>query len=114
MVVITIFGHGAVAKWAIVSCGLFNSVMWPCIFPLAVKGLGKFTSQGSGILITMVVGGAIVPVLQGFLADKLGYQHSFVMVLLCYAYLVFFSTSGYKVRQPRFDSLPNYVPPVEI
>jgi len=88
--------------------------MWPCIFPLAVRGLGKFTSQGSGILITMVVGGAIVPVLQGFLADKLGYQHSFVMVLLCYAYLVFFSLSGYKIRQPRFDSLPNYVPPVEI
>ena len=114
MVLITIFGHGPVAKWAIVSCGLFNSVMWPCIFPLAVRGLGKFTSQGSGILITMVVGGAIVPVLQGFLADKLGYQHSFVMVLLCYAYLVFFSLSGYKIRQPRFDSLPNYVPPVEI
>lgn len=114
MVLITIFGHGPVAKWAIVSCGLFNSVMWPCIFPLAVKGLGKFTSQGSGILITMVVGGAIVPVLQGFLADKLGYQHSFIMVLLCYAYLVFFSLSGYKIRQPRFDSLPNYIPPVEI
>ena len=111
---ITIFGHGHLAKWAIVSCGLFNSVMWPCIFPLAVKGLGKFTSQGSGILITMVVGGAIVPVFQGFLADKFGYQHSFLIVLLCYAYLVFFALSGYKVRQPRFDSLPNYVPPVEI
>jgi FHS family L-fucose permease-like MFS transporter len=114
MVVITIFGHGPVAKWAIVSCGLFNSVMWPCIFPLAVKGLGKFTSQGSGILITMVVGGAVVPVLQGFLADKLGYQPSFVMVLLCYAYLVFFSLSGYKIRQPRFASIPDYIPPVEI
>jgi len=114
MVLITIFGHGAVAKWAIVSCGLFNSVMWPCIFPLAVRGLGKFTSQGSGVLITMVVGGAIVPVLQGFLADKFGYQHSFVVVLLCYAYLVYFALNGYKIRQPRFDSLPNFVPPVEI
>jgi FHS family L-fucose permease-like MFS transporter len=114
MVLITIFGHGRVAMWAIVSCGLFNSVMWPCIFPLAVKGLGKFTSQGSGILITMVVGGAIVPVLQGFLADKLGYQTSFAVVFCCYAYLVFFALSGYKVRQPRFASLPDYVPPVEI
>ncbi len=113
MVLITIFGHGPVAKWAIVSCGLFNSVMWPCIFPLAVKGLGKFTSQGSGILITMVVGGAIVPVLQGFIADKLGYQPSFVMVLLCYSYLVYFALSGYKVRGPRFPSLPGYIPPVE-
>lgn len=114
MVLITIFGHGAVAKWAIVSCGLFNSVMWPCIFPLAVKGLGKFTSQGSGILITMVVGGAIVPVVQGFLADKFGYQHSFIIVLACYAYLVYFALRGYKIHQPRFDSLPNYLPPVEI
>jgi FHS family L-fucose permease-like MFS transporter len=114
MVLITIFGHGPVAKWAIVSCGLFNSVMWPCIFPLAVKGLGKFTSQGSGILITMVVGGAVVPVMQGFLADKFGYQPSFIMVLLCYAYLVFFSVSGYKIRQPRFASIPDYLPPVEI
>jgi MFS transporter, FHS family, L-fucose permease len=114
MVLITIFGQGPIAKWTIVSCGLFNSVMWPCIFPLAVKGLGKFTSQGSGILITMVVGGAVVPVLQGFLADKLGYQPSFVMVLLCYAYLVFFSLKGYKIRQPRFASIPDYVPPVEI
>jgi FHS family L-fucose permease-like MFS transporter len=114
MVAITILGHGPIAKWAIVSCGLFNSVMWPCIFPLAVKGLGKFTSQGSGILITMVVGGAIVPLTQGFLADKLGYQHSFAIVLCCYAYIVFFALSGYKIRQPRFPTLPGFVPPVEV
>jgi FHS family L-fucose permease-like MFS transporter len=114
MVAITIFGHGHIAMWAIVSCGLFNSVMWPCIFPLAVKGLGKFTSQGSGLLITMVVGGAIVPVIQGFLADHLGYQHSFAIVLACYAYLVFFSLNGYKIRQPRFASLPDYAPPVAL
>jgi FHS family L-fucose permease-like MFS transporter len=114
MVLITIFGHGRVAMWAIVSCGLFNSVMWPCIFPLAVKGLGKFTSQGSGILITMVVGGAIVPVLQGFLADHLGYQTSFAIVFCCYSYLVFFALQGYKIRQPRFATLPDYVPPVAL
>jgi FHS family L-fucose permease-like MFS transporter len=113
MVAITILGHGPIAKWAIVSCGLFNSVMWPCIFPLAVKGLGKFTSQGSGILITMVVGGAIVPLTQGYLADKLGYQHSFAIVFCCYAYLVFFALSGYKIRQPRFPSIPDYMPPIE-
>ena len=114
LVSVTIFGHGHVAMWAIVSCGLFNSVMWPCIFPLSLKGLGKFTSQGSGILVMMVVGGAIVPEIQGLLADKFGYQHSFVIVLLCYAYLLYFALSGYKVRQPRFASLPNYIPPVEI
>jgi FHS family L-fucose permease-like MFS transporter len=114
MVLITIFGHGRAAIWAIVSCGLFNSVMWPCIFPLAVKGLGKFTSQGSGILVTMVVGGAVVPEIQGLLADHFGYQPSFAIVLLCYAYLVYFALSGYKVRQPRFPSLPDFVPPVEV
>jgi len=112
LVAITIFGHGTTAMIAIVSCGLFNSVMWPCIFPLSVKGLGKFTSQGSGILVMMVVGGAVIPEIQGLLADKFGYQHSFVIVLLCYAYLVYFALSGYRVRQPRFASLPNYVPPV--
>jgi FHS family L-fucose permease-like MFS transporter len=99
---------------AVVACGLFNSVMWPCIFPLSVKGLGTFTSQGSGILVTMIVGGAIIPEIQGLLADKFGYQHSFVVVLLCYAYLLFFAVSGYKIRQPRFASLPDYVPPVEV
>jgi FHS family L-fucose permease-like MFS transporter len=114
LVAITVFGHGHLAMWAIVSCGLFNSVMWPCIFPLSLRGLGTYTSQGSGILVMMVVGGAIIPEVQGLLADKFGYQHSFLIVLLCYAYLVYFALSGYKVRQPRFDSLPNYVPPVEI
>jgi FHS family L-fucose permease-like MFS transporter len=114
LVSITVFGHGHLAMWAIVACGLFNSVMWPCIFPLSLRGLGTFTSQGSGILVMMVVGGAVIPELQGLLADKFGYQHSFLIVLLCYAYLVYFALSGYKIRQPRFDSLPNYVPPVEI
>ncbi len=77
--------------WAIVSCGLFNSIMWPCIFPLSLEGLGKFTSQGSGILVTMVVGGAVIPEIQGFLADRFGYQPSFAIVLLCYAYILFFA-----------------------
>ena len=112
LVAITIFGHGPTAMIAIVSCGLFNSVMWPCIFPLSVKGLGKFTSQGSGILVMMVVGGAVIPEMQGLLADKFGYQHSFVIVLFCYAYLVYFALSGYRIRQPRFASLPDYIPPV--
>jgi FHS family L-fucose permease-like MFS transporter len=114
LVAATIFGHGHVAIWAIVSCGLFNSVMWPCIFPLSLKGLGRFTGQGSGILVTMIVGGAVIPVAQGWLADKFGYQPSFIIVLLCYAYLIYFALSGYKVRQSRYDTLPDHVPSVEI
>ena len=113
LVAVTLLGHGHVALWAIVSCGLFNSVMWPCIFPLSVKGLGRFTSQGSGILIMMVVGGAVIPEIQGLLADKFGYQHSYIIVLLCYAYLIFFAVSGHRVRQPRYPSLPDFRPPVE-
>ena len=100
LVATAIFGHGHVAMWAIVSCGLFNSVMWPCIFPLSLKGLGRFTGQGSGLLVAMIVGGAIIPMAQGWLADKFGYQPSFIIVLLCYAYLIYFALSGYKVRQP--------------
>jgi FHS family L-fucose permease-like MFS transporter len=98
----------------IVCCGLFNSVMWPCIFPLSLKGLGKFTSQGSGILVAMIVGGALVPILQGYLADKFGYQHSFVVVLMCYAYVLFFALSGYKIREPRLPVVAGYIAPVEI
>jgi FHS family L-fucose permease-like MFS transporter len=96
LVIVTIAGHGQVAMWAIVSCGLFNSVMWPCIFPLSVQGLGRFTSQGSGILIMMVVGGAIIPEIQGFLADSFGFQPSFGIVLLCYAYILFFALKGHR------------------
>jgi FHS family L-fucose permease-like MFS transporter len=113
LVAITIFGHGPLAIWAIVLCGVCNSIMWPCIFPLGLKGLGPLTSQGSGILVMMVVGGAIVPVTQGFLADKFGYQPSFIAVLLCYAYLIYFGVSGYKVRQPHFAALPDFVTPIE-
>jgi FHS family L-fucose permease-like MFS transporter len=96
LVITTIATHGHIAMWAIVSCGLFNSVMWPCIFPLSVQGLGRFTSQGSGILVTMVVGGAVIPEIQGFLADSFGYQRSFVIVLLCYMYILFFALRGHR------------------
>jgi MFS transporter, FHS family, L-fucose permease len=93
---VAIATHGHVAMWAVVSCGLFNSVMWPCIFPLSVNGLGRFTSQGSGILITMVVGGAVIPEIQGFLSDTVGYQRSFAIVLLCYVYIFFFAIRGHR------------------
>jgi len=61
-----------------------------------VHGLGRFTSQGSGILITMVVGGAIIPEIQGFLSDTVGYQRSFAIVLLCYLYIFFFAVRGHR------------------
>src|SRR5437868_1068882 len=96
LVLTTLVAHGHTAMWAIVSCGLFNSIMWPCIFPLSLEGLGRFTSQGSGILVTMVVGGAIIPEIQAFLADRFGYQPSFVIVLVCYLYILFFALKGHR------------------
>ncbi len=95
LVAIAVQTHGNVAMVAIVSCGLFNSIMWPCIFPLSLDGLGKFTSQGSGILVAMVVGGAVIPEIQGMLADAFGYQRSFIAVLFCYAYIVYFALRGH-------------------
>jgi FHS family L-fucose permease-like MFS transporter len=95
-ILIAIFGHGAPAMWAIVSCGLYNSVMWPCIFPMSIEGLGKYTSQGSGLLVTMIVGGAVIPEIQGFVADHHGYQASFLVVLVCYLYVLFFAVNGHK------------------
>jgi FHS family L-fucose permease-like MFS transporter len=105
-----VFGHGPIALWAIVSCGLFNSVMWPCIFPMSIEGVGKYTSQASGILVTMVVGGAVVPEIQGFLADHYGYQPSFLIVLLCYAYVLFFALYGH--RPMRVNGAPILPPAV--
>ncbi len=100
-----IFGHGPLALWTLVSCGLFNSVMWPCIFPMSLEGVGRHTSQASGILVTMVVGGAIVPELQGLLADRFGYQSSFLIVLACYLYILFFALYGHRPAH-RVEELP--------
>jgi FHS family L-fucose permease-like MFS transporter len=70
--------------------------MFPTIFSLAINGLGKHTSQGSGILCLAIVGGAIVPVLQGILADTIGLQASFILPLLCYFFIAYYGFSGHK------------------
>jgi FHS family L-fucose permease-like MFS transporter len=92
-IVTAIVGNGIVAVFALVLLGLCHSVMWPCIFPMSIKGLGVFTSLGSSILIMMVVGGAVVPVFQGFIIDKLGYTFSFVIEAVCYVYILYFAWS---------------------
>jgi FHS family L-fucose permease-like MFS transporter len=76
--------------------GLANSIMWPSIFPLGIARLGKYTSKGSGLMVTMVAGGALVSLLQGILADHIGYRYSFALCLICYAYIAFFALKGYK------------------
>ena len=89
--------HGKFGTFAMISGGLFCSVMWPSIFALAITGLGKYTSQGSAFLIMMILGGALIPPLQGGLADlpSIGIQLSYVIPILCFAYLAFF---GFRVK----------------
>lgn len=100
LLAVTMLNGGQVAMWSILSIGLFNSIMWSNIFTLAIKDLGKYTPQGSSLLVMSVLGGAIVPFLQGALADVLGgYHYSFFIPLLCYIYLVYYGLSGYKVRK---------------
>lgn len=96
LILITITFTGKISMWAILSVGLFNSIMFPTIFTLSIKGLGKHTSQGSGILCMAIVGGAIVPLFQGFVADNIGLQYSFIVAALCYVYIFYFGLKGYK------------------
>ncbi len=97
LVLITITSSGSLAVWAILSVGLFNSIMFPTIFSLAVTGLGKHTGQGSGILCAAIVGGAILPVVQGFFADRIGIQSAFLIPVLCYGYIAFYGWKGHVV-----------------
>jgi len=90
-VLIGIFASGQLALYALLSGGLFCSIMWPCIFSLSISGLGKYTSQGSAFLIMMILGGAIIPPLQGKLADIFSIQSSYWIAVLCFVYLLFYA-----------------------
>lgn len=88
-----------IAMWALLAIGFFNSIMFQTIFSLATKGLGRFTSSASGVLCTAIVGGAVVPVVQGWAADTYGLMISFVVSAICYVYIVFFAIKGYKADE---------------
>lgn len=95
-VVVSMFTTGQVAIWSIVACGFFNSVMFPNIFALGIKGLGPLTSKGSGLIMTAVVGGAVVPLMIGAAADKFGIQHAFVIPMICYLFIAYYGLWGSK------------------
>ncbi|MCO4807485.1 MAG: sugar MFS transporter [Flavobacteriales bacterium] len=99
LVLITIMTTGHMAMWAILLVGLCNSVMFPNIFTLSISGLGKQTSRGSGLLVMAIVGGAIVPLIQGLLADSFGVQISFSVGFLCYGYILFYALRGYRLKE---------------
>ncbi len=101
----TINTTGQIAFWSVIAVGAFNSIMWPNIFTLSIAGLGKSTSQGSSLLVMMILGGALIPPFQGWVVDLLatpanptnGLQTSFYVPLLCYLYIAFFGLVGCKI-----------------
>ena len=93
--IIGVFASGQIALFALLSGGLFCSIMWPCLFTLSITGLGKYTAQGSSFLIMMILGGAIIPPLQGKLADIFSIQSSYWVAVLCFVYLLFYT---YKTK----------------
>lgn len=97
LVLTTMLSHGMFAVWSVVCIGLFNSIMFPNIFTLGIEGLGPLTGRGSSLLIMAIVGGAVMPVLQGMLADRFGVHHAFILPLLCYLYIVFYGFKGSKL-----------------
>ncbi|MGA3347025.1 MAG: sugar MFS transporter [Terracidiphilus sp.] len=99
LLVVSMVSSGQMAIWTVVLCGFFNSIMFPNIFALAIKGLGPMTSKGSGLIMTAVVGGAIVPPLIGALADKAGIQNSFVIPIFCYVYIAYYGLWGSKASR---------------
>jgi FHS family L-fucose permease-like MFS transporter len=90
LILAAIFGGGSLAMWALLAVGLCNSIMFPTIFSMALHRLGSLTGQGSGILCMAIVGGALVPFAQGFLADHIGLQLSFFVPAACYAFILYF------------------------
>ncbi|MFT3679033.1 MAG: MFS transporter [Ferruginibacter sp.] len=105
---IGMFSSGMTSAYAFTSVGLFCSTLWPCIFTIAVAGLGKSTNQGSSMLIMMIMGGGIVSYIQGVLADSVGIHYSYIAGVLCFAYLAFYAIRAKSILQSQgidFDKL---------
>ena len=101
LVAVSMLSFGHLAMWSLILVGLCNSIMFPSIFTLAIEGLGPLTGKASGLLVAAIVGGAVVPELQGILADHIGIHHAFILPVLCYAYILFFALKGVSAQEPR-------------
>src|SRR5215468_3778608 len=101
LVTVSMLTGGHTAMWTILAVGLFNSIMFPTIFSLGVAELGPLTGNGSGVLNMAIVGGAILPVVQGVIADRVGIHHAFFLPVLCYLYILFYGLSGSKPNSER-------------
>jgi len=101
LVTISMITTGHFAMWSIVLVGLFNSIMFPSIFTLGVAELGPLTGDGSGVMIMAIVGGALIPLAQGAIADRIGIHHAFFLPVICYLYILFFALSGSRPNSER-------------
>lgn len=108
-IIVGMMTTGLTAVYAFLSCGLFCSIMWPSIFSLSLAGLGGHQSQGSSFLVMMILGGAILPPIQGKLADIIGIQYSFVIGAVCFGYLVIFAFSARRILKKEGVSLDENV-----
>jgi FHS family L-fucose permease-like MFS transporter len=102
LVGISMLASGHLAMYSIILVGFFNSIMFPSIFTLGVAELGPLTGDGSGVMIMAIVGGAIIPVAQGAVADRIGIHHAFFLPVLCYLYILFFALSGSRPNSQRY------------
>lgn len=100
LVLLSMLTTGPLAMWSIILVGFFNSTMFPSIFTLGIAKLGPLTGDGSGLLIMAIVGGAIIPVAQGAIADRIGIHHAFILPLICYAYIVYYGLRGSRPVVP--------------
>jgi len=100
LVCVTMLTTGGVAVWSVILVGFFNSIMFPSIFTLGIVKLGPLTGDGSGLLIMAIVGGAILPVVQGAIADRIGVHHAFLLPVLCYLYIVYYAFRGSRPVVP--------------
>jgi FHS family L-fucose permease-like MFS transporter len=96
LMVLAMNTSGTVAVWSLILCGLANSIMYPTIFALGIAELGPLTSKGSGVINIGNFGGAVIPPLFGLLAVAIGYQHAFVLPIICYVFIAYYGLSGYK------------------
>jgi len=101
LVTISMLTSGHFAMWSIILVGFFNSIMFPSIFTLGVAELGPLTGDGSGIMIMAIVGGAIIPLAQGAVADRIGIHHAFFLPVICYLYILYFALIGSKPNSER-------------
>ena len=102
LVAVSMLTSGHLAMWSILSVGLFNSIMFPAIFSLGIAELGYLTGNGSGILNMAIVGGAVLPLIQGAIADRIGIHHAFFVSVICYMYILFYALNGSKPNSERY------------